>query len=399
MAGPLAKSALEAIPLPAPMKTRLSQGQGAARARVDPQPRHTRMCWQEVDVRVTSEPSTLRRASAWPPVPLRGLLTARAHKTRGAGRAEEAGLAAPTAQRLSACPPRLLQLLPAQTPPHWLVALSVFPSPRSPPISSARLGEPCPWAALAPRLEPCGLLPRPPPLQPPSPPPAAGARRRGPRGGGGGGGGEMELGAGGQGAVRKHGAGAASPPPLGEQERKREQEKLSGVVKSVHRRLRKKYREGKQPRGGPRGKRGLLAPALYHLCPPPRGPRSYPKELNVSPWQRRSPRPGPPSPRAPLGSSRPEERSAPPPPAAAPSGASHAHPHGGVEVSLERREGNHDRRSSASREADGGSREPQPRWTSLWGLLPGAAFLGLRSCGLGPGPSFPGCRASESAAA
>lgn len=32
-------------------------------------------------------------------------------------------------------------------------------------------------------------------------------------------------------------------PPPREQERKLEQEKLSGVVKSVHRRLRKKYRE------------------------------------------------------------------------------------------------------------------------------------------------------------
>lgn len=110
----------------------------------------------------------------------------------------------------------------------------------------------------------------------------------------------MELGAGGRGAVRKHGAGPASPPPLGEQERKREQEKLSGVVKSVHRRLRKKYREGKQPRGDVGGgERGLVAPALYHLCPPPGGPRSYPKELNVSPWLRRSPGPNP-LPRGPL---------------------------------------------------------------------------------------------------
>ncbi|XP_054488287.2 S-adenosylmethionine sensor upstream of mTORC1 [Agelaius phoeniceus] len=39
------------------------------------------------------------------------------------------------------------------------------------------------------------------------------------------------------------GGAAAAPPPPPEQERKLEQEKLSGVVKSVHRRLRKKYRE------------------------------------------------------------------------------------------------------------------------------------------------------------
>ncbi|XP_040451222.1 S-adenosylmethionine sensor upstream of mTORC1 [Falco naumanni] len=46
---------------------------------------------------------------------------------------------------------------------------------------------------------------------------------------------------------RPAGAAAAAPPPPAapapEQERKLEQEKLSGVVKSVHRRLRKKYRE------------------------------------------------------------------------------------------------------------------------------------------------------------
>lgn len=69
-------------------------------------------------------------------------------------------------------------------------------------------------------------------------------RRRG--GGGGGGGREMEFGAGGRNCVRGHGAGSPSIPPPREQERKLEQEKLSGVVKSVHRRLRKKYREGKQ---------------------------------------------------------------------------------------------------------------------------------------------------------
>ncbi|CAH6778307.1 Bmt2 [Phodopus roborovskii] len=51
----------------------------------------------------------------------------------------------------------------------------------------------------------------------------------------------MEPGSGGRGAAR------GQRPPSGaqprEQERKLEQEKLSGVVKSVHRRLRKKYRE------------------------------------------------------------------------------------------------------------------------------------------------------------
>lgn len=230
------------------------------------------------DVRVMSKPSTLRRARAWPTVLFRGLLTARAHKTRGRGAGREEGVrfTAPTssaALSLPAPPPSAATLPGAErpralAPPHWLVALPVCPRPRSPPISSARLGEPCPWAGLAPRLEPYGLFPRPPPLQPPSPPPAAGGRLRGPRGGGGG---EMELGAGGRGAVRKRGAGPASPPPLEEQERKREQEKLSGVVKSVHRRLRKKYREGKQLRGdsGGAGKGELVAPALYHLYPPP----------------------------------------------------------------------------------------------------------------------------------
>lgn len=33
--------------------------------------------------------------------------------------------------------------------------------------------------------------------------------------------------------------------------RKNEQEKLSGVVKNVHRKLRRKYREGKQPHWAP----------------------------------------------------------------------------------------------------------------------------------------------------
>ncbi|XP_036731494.2 S-adenosylmethionine sensor upstream of mTORC1 [Manis pentadactyla] len=75
-------------------------------------------------------------------------------------------------------------------------------------------------------------------------PPPSGGVCGGPRGGGGGGGGGvMEPGAGGRGAVRGHGAGPPGTPPPQEQERKLEQEKLSGVVKSVHRRLRKKYRE------------------------------------------------------------------------------------------------------------------------------------------------------------
>lgn len=53
-------------------------------------------------------------------------------------------------------------------------------------------------------------------------------------------------------------AAPASRPPLAQQERKRQQEKLSGVVKSVHRRLRRKYREGTQawPAAPPRESRG-----------------------------------------------------------------------------------------------------------------------------------------------
>lgn len=74
----------------------------------------------------------------------------------------------------------------------------------------------------------------------------------------------------------------ARPQPR-EQERKRQQEKLSGVVKSVHRRLRKKYREGN---GGPAGSRcggreGVVSAApLRHLglpgqpATPPRFPRA-----------------------------------------------------------------------------------------------------------------------------
>ncbi|XP_026365393.1 S-adenosylmethionine sensor upstream of mTORC1 [Ursus americanus] len=53
----------------------------------------------------------------------------------------------------------------------------------------------------------------------------------------------MEPEAGGRSSARRPGAGPPSTPPPQEQERKLEQEKLSGVVKSVHRRLRKKYRE------------------------------------------------------------------------------------------------------------------------------------------------------------
>lgn len=59
----------------------------------------------------------------------------------------------------------------------------------------------------------------------------------------------MELGAGGRSIARGHESGSLNIPPPREQERKLEQEKLSGVVKSVHRRLRKKYREGKQQAG------------------------------------------------------------------------------------------------------------------------------------------------------
>lgn len=57
----------------------------------------------------------------------------------------------------------------------------------------------------------------------------------------------MEPGPGGRGAARGQRPPNAAQPR--EQERKLEQEKLSGVVKSVHRRLRKKYREGKQAAG------------------------------------------------------------------------------------------------------------------------------------------------------
>ncbi|XP_036102772.1 S-adenosylmethionine sensor upstream of mTORC1 isoform X1 [Molossus molossus] len=64
---------------------------------------------------------------------------------------------------------------------------------------------------------------------------------KGPRGGGGGG--DIELEVGGQSADRGYRAGSPGILRPREQERKLDQEKLSGVVKSVHRRLRKKYRE------------------------------------------------------------------------------------------------------------------------------------------------------------
>lgn len=74
------------------------------------------------------------------------------------------------------------------------------------------------------------------------------------------------------------------PPPPPEQERKLEQEKLSGVVKSVHRRLRKKYREGNRGEGaapsappGPgrpvhlRGRRSGGGRGTAGPRPPPKG--------------------------------------------------------------------------------------------------------------------------------
>lgn len=43
---------------------------------------------------------------------------------------------------------------------------------------------------------------------------------------------------------------------------KKEQEKLSGVVKNVHRKLRRKYREGKQPQRAPLSVSGPVADKL-----------------------------------------------------------------------------------------------------------------------------------------
>lgn len=102
------------------------------------------------------------------------------------------------------------------------------------------------------------------PALPPLPPPSAGLPRRSS-------GNTMEA------APQPRPGGAAAPlPPPPEQERKLEQEKLSGVVKSVHRRLRKKYREGNRGGGG----RSLPSPrepgrqrGTARLEPPFRGGR------------------------------------------------------------------------------------------------------------------------------
>lgn len=102
----------------------------------------------------------------------------------------------------------------------------------------------------------------------------------------------MELGAGGRTIARGHESGSLNIPPPREQERKLEQEKLSGVVKSVHRRLRKKYREGKQGAGWGGGEASSPQP----LVSSPLRPRSHhynPKELHVSHCQCSYPRPGP----------------------------------------------------------------------------------------------------------
>lgn len=132
-----------------------------------------------LDVRVMSKPSKLRRASAGPQ--FRSAVSSQRVpiKSGGAGRAEEGGVHCSDLLSCSqlastayfSCPP------PRRRPPPRPGASALarvpvhLPSPRSPPISSARLGEPCPWAGLAPWLEPYGLFPRPPPLQPLSPPP------------------------------------------------------------------------------------------------------------------------------------------------------------------------------------------------------------------------------------
>lgn len=78
--------------------------------------------------------------------------------------------------------------------------------------------------------------------------PSVGAKRPGSTGGGGGGGSIMDL------RDNVMAIGTESPPdcfyvPIpDEAPRKTEQEKLSGVVKNLHRKLRRKYREGEQPR-------------------------------------------------------------------------------------------------------------------------------------------------------
>lgn len=94
----------------------------------------------------------------------------------------------------------------------------------------------------------------------------------------------MELETGGRSAARGHGAGFPSIPPPREQERKLEQEKLSGVVKSVHRRLRKKYREGKQRAERGEGRQHRPQPLVTSPLPP-RGHHYNLKELHVSPCQ------------------------------------------------------------------------------------------------------------------
>lgn len=87
----------------------------------------------------------------------------------------------------------------------------------------------------------------------------------------------MELGAGGRTIARGHESGSLNIPPPREQERKLEQEKLSGVVKSVHRRLRKKYREGKQGAGGGGGRGGIIASAPCLLSALAKVPPLQPK--------------------------------------------------------------------------------------------------------------------------
>lgn len=220
--------------------------------------------------------SKLRRASAWLTARLRGLTTAPAHRIPGAaGRGEEqSGLALLPPRQLQPANSASLSCSPSQTSgcvPGALrpLAVGLFrfrPALQSPPISL------CIWVSghlLGRRsrfsvssrccLRCCLLLPH---L----------LRQAGGCGGprGGGGGSDMEPGAGGRSAARGHGARPPSIPPPREQERKLEQEKLSGVVKSVHRRLRKKYREGKQ-----RAERGegeaSSPPAPCQPLPSPQG--------------------------------------------------------------------------------------------------------------------------------
>lgn len=229
--------------------------------------------------------SKLRRASAL----LRaspGYITAPAHRGQaglGAGRARRPILpTSSTPRSLRAC---LLQLL--AVPNNWgsrqrsapigSWPFRFRPTLHSPPIICASGYGPSPRPSL--RIL-CLLRPLPPLLPPPSHLLRQAASAGGPRGGGGGGG-VMEPGAGGRGTVRGHGAGPPGTPPPQEQERKLEQEKLSGVVKSVHRRLRKKYREGKRRAG--RGGRAARAPRPWSPLPSPRGHHCDLEELHVSP--------------------------------------------------------------------------------------------------------------------